>query len=122
MMALLRTVGYLFSRNRVAANAEEIQSLAVKFLRDISSLHDKIVTVGDRLKSTLKAYNEMIPTAETTVLSAAKKMKSLDVSGKPLKAFPEVSENLRILESKLALDAPEDFIEVEEISDNEDES
>jgi len=121
MMALLRTVGYLFSRNRVAANAEEIQSLAVKFLRDISSLHDKIVTVGDRLKSTLKAYNEMIPTAETTVLSAAKKMKSLDVSGKPLKAFPEVSENLRILESKLALDAPEDFIEVEEISDEDDE-
>ena len=121
MMALLRTVGYLFSRNRVAANAEEIQSLAVKFLRDVSSLHDKIVTVGDRLKSTLKAYNEMIPTAETTVLSAAKKMKSLDVSGKPLKAFPEVSENLRILESKLALDAPEDFIEVEEISDEDDE-
>ena len=120
MMALLRTVGYLFSRNRVAANAEEIQTLAVKFLRDISSLHDKIVTVGDRLKSTLKAYNEMIPTAETTVLSAAKKMKSLDVSGKPLKAFPEVSENLRNLESKLALDAPEDFIEVEEISDDSD--
>ena len=121
MMALLRTVGYLFSRNRVAANAEEIQTLAVKFLRDVSSLHDKIVTVGDRLKSTLKAYNEMIPTAETTVLSAAKKMKSLDVSGKPLKAFPEVSENLRILESKLALDAPEDFIEVEEISDEDEE-
>ncbi|CAN2244654.1 COG1322 Predicted nuclease of restriction endonuclease-like fold, RmuC family [actinobacterium SCGC AAA044-D11] len=120
MMALLRTVGYLFSRNRVAANAEEIQSLAVKFLRDISSLHEKIVTVGDRLKSTLKAYNEMIPTAETTVLSAAKKMKSLDVSGKPLKALPEVSENLRNLESKLALDAPEDFIEVEEVSDESD--
>ena len=120
MMALLRTVGYLFSRNRVAANAEEIQTLAVKFLRDISSLHEKIVTVGDRLKSTLKAYNEMIPTAETTVLSAAKKMKSLDVSGKPLKALPEVSENLRNLESKLALDAPEDFIEVEEVSDESD--
>lgn len=121
MMALLRTVGYLFSRNRVAANAEEIQSLAVKFLRDVSSLHEKIVTVGERLKSTLKAYNEMIPTAETTVLSAAKKMKALDVSGKPLKTLPEVSENLRILESKLALDAPEDFIEVEEIPDEDDE-
>ncbi len=122
MMALLRTVGYLFSRNRVAANSEEIQSLAVKFLRDVSSLHEKIVTVGERLKSTLKAYNEMIPTAETTVLSAAKKMKALDVSGKPLKALPEVSENLRILESKLALDAPEDFIEVEEVDEvDEDE-
>ena len=64
----------------------------------------------------------MIPTAETTVLSAAKKMKALDVSGKPLKTLPEVSENLRILESKLALDAPEDFIEVEEVDEvDEDE-
>ena len=120
MMALLRTVGYLFSRNRVAANAEEIQTLAVKFLRDVSSLHGKIVTVGERLKSTLKAYNEMIPTAETTVLSAAKKMKSLDVAGKPLQGLPEVSENVRSLESKLELNSPEDFIEVEEIESQED--
>ena len=63
----------------------------------------------------------MIPTAETPVLSAAKKMKSLEVSGKPLKALPEISENVRVLESKLALDAPEYFVEVEEISDEEDE-
>jgi DNA recombination protein RmuC len=120
MMALLRTVGYLFSRNRVSANAEEIQSLAVKFLRDVSSLHDKIVTVGDRLKSTLKAYNEMIPTAETTVLSAAKRMKSLDVAGKPLTPMVEVSESVRSLQNKLQLDAPEDFLEVEEIESQED--
>ncbi len=52
MMALLRTVGYLFSRNRVATNAAEIQELATKFLKDVSSLHEKIVTVGERLKST----------------------------------------------------------------------
>ena len=119
-MALLRTVGYLFSRNRVSANAEEIQTLAVKFLRDVSSLHDKIVTVGERLKSTLKAYNEMIPTAETTVLSAAKRMKSLDVAGKPLTPMSEVSESVRPLQNKLQLESPEDFIEVEEIESQED--
>ena len=120
MMALLRTVGYLFSRNRVSANAEEIQTLAVKFLRDVSSLHDKIITVGERLKSTLKAYNEMIPTAETTVLSAAKRMKSLDVAGKPLTPMSEVSESVRPLQNKLQLESPEDFIEVEEIESQED--
>ena len=103
MMALLRTVGYLFSRNRVATNAAEIQELAAKFL-----------TVGDRLKSTLKAYNELIPTAETTVLSAAKKMRSLEVSGKALKAIPELSENVRQLHSKLA-PGDDDFIEVDEV-------
>ena len=114
MMALLRTVGYLFSRNRVATNAAEIQELAAKFLKDVSSLHEKIITVGDRLKSTLKAYNELIPTAETTVLSAAKKMRSLEVSGKALKPIPELSENVRQLHSKLA-PGDDDFIEVDEV-------
>jgi DNA recombination protein RmuC len=121
MMALLRTVGYLFSRNRVATNAAEIQELAAKFLKDVSSLHDKIVTVGERLKSTLKAYNELIPTAETTVLSAAKKMRALDVAGKAPKAIPELSENVRQLHSKLAPN-DEDYIlveETEEVDDSE---
>jgi len=114
MMALLRTVGYLFSRNRVATNAAEIQELAAKFLKDVSSLHEKIVTVGERLKSTLKAYNELIPTAETTVLSAAKKMRALEVSGKTPKAIPELSENVRQLHSKLT-PSEDDFIEVDEV-------
>lgn len=118
MMALLRTVGYLFSRNRVATNAAEIQELAAKFLRDVSSLHEKIVTVGERLKSTLKAYNELIPTAETTVLSAAKKMRSLEVPGKTPKAIPELSENVRQLHSKLA-PSDDDSIEVEEVEEVE---
>lgn len=119
MMALLRTVGYIFSRNRLAESATEIQELAGTFLKNVASLHVKIVAVGDRLKQTLKAYNDMIPTAESTVLSPAKKIMSLGVSGdsSKLKAFPEVSENVRALKSKLALDAPEDFIDVEEVDE-----
>ena len=119
MMALLRTVGYIFSRNRLAESATEIQELAGTFLKNVAALHTKIVTVGDRLKSTLKAYNEMIPTAESTVLSPAKKILNLGVSGDAtkLKAFPEVSENVRELKSNLALDAPDDFIDVEEVDE-----
>lgn len=119
MMALLRTVGFVFSRNRLAESATEIQELAGTFLKNVASLHVKIVAVGDRLKQTLKAYNDMIPTAESTVLSPAKKIMSLGVSGdsSKLKAFPEVSENVRALKSKLALDAPEDFIDVEEVDE-----
>ncbi len=114
MMALLRTVGYIFSRNRLAESATEIQELAGTFLKNVASLHSKIVTVGDRLKSTLKAYNEMIPTAESTVLSPAKKIMNLGVSGSALKGFPEVSENVRSLNSNLALDAPDEIIDVDD--------
>lgn len=119
MMSLLATVGYVFSRNRLAESAAEIQELAGTFLKNVASLHVKIVTVGERLKQTLKAYNDMIPTAESTVLSPAKKIMVLGVSGdaSKLKAFPEVSENVRALKSKLALDAPDEFIDSEEIDE-----
>jgi len=113
MIALLRTAGYLFSRNRVAANAAEIQELAGKFLKDVSSLHEKIVTVGERLKSTLKAYNDLIPTAESTVLAAAKKMRALEVSGKAPKAIPALSENVRELHGQNSAD--DEVISVEEV-------
>ena len=61
----------------------------------------------------------MIPTAESTVLSPAKKIVSLGVSAdtSKLKAFPEVSDNVRTLKSNLALDAPDDFIDSEEIEE-----
>ena len=119
MMALLRTVGYIFSRNRLAESATEIQELAGTFLKNVASLHGKILTVGERLKSTVKAYNEMIPTAETTVLSPAKKIMNLGVSAdaSKLKAFPEVSDSVRELKSNLALDAPDDFIDAEEVDE-----
>ncbi|MBC7463202.1 MAG: DNA recombination protein RmuC [Actinobacteria bacterium] len=115
MMSLLATVGYVFSRNRLAESAAEIQQLAGTFLKNVASLHLKIVAVGDRLKATVKAYNDMIPTAESTVLSPAKKIINLGVSGAALKAFPEVTENVRGLKSNLAIDAPDDFIDVEEV-------
>ena len=121
MMALLKTVGYIFSRNRLAQSASEIQILAGTFLKNVASLHTKIVTVGDRLKSTVKAYNEMIPTAESTVLSPAKKIMSLGVSGTALKAFPEVSENVRDLKSNLAIDAPDEFLEIDDVGNEEEE-
>lgn len=119
MMSLLATVGYVFSRNRLAESAAEIQELAGTFLKNVASLHVKIVTVGERLKQTLKAYNDMIPTAETTVLSPAKKIMNLGVSGdaSKLKAFPEIPEEVRVLKSKLALDAPEEFIDGEEVEE-----
>jgi DNA recombination protein RmuC len=115
MMSLLATVGYVFSRNRLAESAAEIQQLAGTFLKNVSSLHVKIVAVGDKLKSTVKAYNEMIPTAETTVLSPAKKIMNLVGTSGSLKAFPEVSDNVRGLKSNLAIDAPDDFIDAEEV-------
>ena len=119
MMALLRTVGFVFSKNKIATNANEIQELAGKFLKNVSALHAKLVTVGERLKSTVKAYNEMVPTAETTVVNPAKQiMKISGIDPKSLKAIPEITDSVRELKSggQTSLD---DFIDVEEIEEGE---
>jgi len=69
----------------------------MKFLKNITLLHGKIVAVGKAISSTAKAYEDLIPTAEKTVLSPARRIHNLGVSGE------------------------DDFIEVEEIEGGKDE-
>jgi DNA recombination protein RmuC len=104
MMALLRTVSFIYSKNKVAENAELVRDEAVKFMKDLGSLYDRIETVGDRLESAVKAYNEMIPSAETTVVRTARRMKELDVQGRDLTPIEPVENNVRQLNRKLELE------------------
>ena len=115
MMALLRTIGYIFTRNKLAENADEIQKVASTFLKNITLLHTKIVAVGKAISSTSKAYEDLIPTAEKTVLSPARRIHNLGVSGDKDKLaieYPEPPGSVRELKS---IQGDDDFIEVEEI-------
>jgi len=119
MMALLRTIGNIFSRNKLAENADEIQKVAGTFLKNITLLHSKIVAVGKAISSTSKAYEDLIPTAEKTVLSPARRIHNLGVSGDKDKLaieYPEPPGNVR--ELKL-IQGDDDFIEVEEIENGD---
>jgi DNA recombination protein RmuC len=113
MLALLRTVGYAFSRNDLARNATEIQNLAGELLKRIGSLHSKHSTLGDRIKSAERAYNDVIATAETTVMRPARKMIQLGVSSGSNKigALPDVDDEVRAIKSA-ALEI--DYIDAEE--------
>ena len=113
MLALLRTVGYAFSRNDLARNATEIQNLAGELLKRIGSLHSKLSTLGDRIKSTERAYNDVIATAETTVMRPARKMIQLGVSSGSNKigTLPDVDDEVRAIKST-ALEI--DYIDAEE--------
>jgi DNA recombination protein RmuC len=113
MLALLRTVGYAFSRNDLARNATEIQNLAGELLKRIGSLHSKLSTLGDRIKSAERAYNDVIATAETTVMRPARKMIQLGVSSGSNKigALPDVDDEVRAIKST-ALEI--DYIDAEE--------
>jgi DNA recombination protein RmuC len=121
MMALLRTIGYIFTRNKLADNADEIQKVANTFLKNITLLHGKIVAVGKAISSTAKAYEDLIPTAERTVLSPARRIHNLGVTGDKDKLaieYPESPGEVRELKS---ISGDDDFIEVEEIEGGKDE-
>ena len=117
MMALLRTVGYIFTRNKLAQNADDIKNVATTFLKNITLLHGKIVAVGKAISSTAKAYEDLIPTAERTVLSPARRIHNLGVSGDKDKLaieYPDSPGNVRELKG---INEDDDFIEAEEIGD-----
>lgn len=121
MMALLRTIGYIFTRNKLADNADEIQKVANTFLKNITLLHGKIVAVGKAISSTAKAYEDLIPTAEKTVLSPARRIHNLGVVGDKDKLaieYPESPGDVRELRS---ITGDDEFIEVDEIEAGKDE-
>ena len=121
MMALLRTIGNVYSRNSVALNAENIAKSAGLFMKDLTLLHTKIIKVGTALNSLSKAYGELIPTAESTVKRAAAKIISFGVSGDKDKlslTYPDAPAEVRELKNS-ELGGEEDFIDAEEVKDEE---
>ena len=111
MMALLRTVAYVFSRSELAKNAQEITDLAGELLKRIGKVHSKIETLGDRIKSTERAFNDLIKSAEENVLKPARKMVKLGApSSSKLKALDEVDDEVRAIAPK-AIESPELFAE-----------
>jgi DNA recombination protein RmuC len=121
MMALLRTIGNVYSRNAVARNAEDISKSAASFMKDLTLLHSRIIKVGTAINSLSKAYAELIPTAESTVKRAAAKILSYGVSGDKDKlalAYPDAPAQVReIKNSDIA--AEDDFIDAEEVKEDE---
>ena len=79
MLALLRTVGFIFGKNKMTQSAMQIQELAGELLKRITLLHSKLSTLGERIKSSERAYNDVISTAESSVMLPAKKMQALGV-------------------------------------------
>jgi DNA recombination protein RmuC len=84
-------------------------------LKRIGKVHSKIETLGDRIKSTERAFNDLIKSAEENVLKPARKMVKLGApSSSKLKALDDVDDEVRQI-------APREN-QTPELFDGEDES
>jgi DNA recombination protein RmuC len=78
------------------------------------------VAVGKAISSTSKAYEDLVPTAEKTVLSPARRIHNLGVTGDKDKLaieYPEAPASVR--ELKIDELGDDDFIDAEEITDGD---
>jgi DNA recombination protein RmuC len=113
MLALLRTVAYAFGRQDLADNAVAIQGHAGELLKRVGSLHAKLATLGDRIKSVERGFNEVVQTAERSLLRPARSMVNLGVSTGANKLAPlnDIDDEVRAIKSA-ALEI--DYIDAEE--------
>lgn len=112
MMALLRTVGNIYTRNQLAQSADEIQKVAHTFLKNLTLLHTKFIAFGKSVNSLSKSYDDIRPTLEKSVINPARKILSLGVSG---------DRDKLSLEYPVALGSNSDYIDVELIESEQEE-
>jgi DNA recombination protein RmuC len=115
MMALLRTIGHIFTRNKLAESADDITKIAATFLKNLTLLHTKIVAVGKAVNNVSKAYDDLVPTAQKTVLAPAVRINKLGVAGDREKLsieYPDSPGEVRELTNS-ELENVEDYIDVE---------
>ena len=121
MMALLRTIGNVYSRNSVAINAENIAKSAAVFMKNLTLLHTRIVKVGTAINSLSKAYGDLKTTSEVTVKNSAAKILSFGVAGDKAKLaipYPDAPPEVRELKDSDQIEE-DDFIDAEEVKDEE---
>ncbi|WP_249009432.1 DNA recombination protein RmuC [Conexibacter sp. DBS9H8] len=73
LLALLHTVGYGWQQEKVAQSAQAISDLGRELHGRIARLSSLLATLGSRLNSTVKAYNDTVGSFETRVLPGARK-------------------------------------------------
>ena len=120
MMALLRTVAHVFNQSDMAKNASTITELASELLQRIGKVHAKIATLGDRIKSAERAFNDLVGSAETHMLRPARKMVGLGVpSPTKLSAPNEIDSEVRAIAGSGASAKELELEELDQLDDDE---
>jgi DNA recombination protein RmuC len=80
LIALLRAVAYGWQQEAVARDAQQIADLGRKLYESVGKLAGHFDRLGDRLRSSIEAYNDAIGSLEGNVLVKARKFKELQAA------------------------------------------
>ena len=112
LLALLHAVAYGWQQERVAESAQAVSELGRDLYTRIVKLSSLLATLGTRLNSTVKAYNETVGSYEHRVIPAAKRFEDHGAvaSGRDMPEIEQVTVTARSVDS-----AESDSVEEAEI-------
>jgi DNA recombination protein RmuC len=75
LIGLLRIVALNWRQETIAESAKEVSELGRELYKRLATLTEHFAKVGDRLQSTVRAYNDSVGSFERSVLPGARKLK-----------------------------------------------
>jgi DNA recombination protein RmuC len=100
LLAMLRAVGYGWQQERVAESAQAVSELGRELHARLIKLSGLLATLGSRLNSTVRAYNETVGSYEARVLPGARRFEEHGVSaGRELPQLEQVTITARSLDA-----------------------
>ncbi|HLY50628.1 MAG TPA: DNA recombination protein RmuC [Solirubrobacteraceae bacterium] len=100
LLALLRAVAYGWQQERVAESALAVSELGRELYTRLVKLSSLLATVGTRLNSTVKAYNDVVGSYEHRVIPAARRFEDHGAAagGRELPELDHVTVTARAVE------------------------
>ncbi len=110
LLALLRSVAYGWQQERVAESAQAISELGRELHSRLVKLSGLLGTLGSRLNSAVRAYNEAVGSYEARVLPGARRFAEHGAAGagRELPEIEQVTVAARSVEAAGAAEEPPD--------------
>jgi DNA recombination protein RmuC len=114
LLAMLRAVSYGWQQERVAESAQAVSELGRELHGRLVKLSGFLATLGSRLNSTVRAYNDTVGSYEARVLPAARRFSDHGVAtaGRELPQLEQVTVSARSLDVTEAAEAEHEQVEL----------
>jgi DNA recombination protein RmuC len=92
LIPLLKAIRYVLDQDRLNKSAQEISKVGSELYGEVARFAESMATIGQRLKSTVTAYNAAVPGLDRFIVSKSRTLKQLG-AGKGAEAeLPEAVE------------------------------
>lgn len=92
LIALLRAVAYGWRQEALAENSRKIIQAGEELYDRCATLSSHFTTLGTNLKRSVESYNKTVASFESRIISGAKRLKELHVTGKKIEELAQPEE------------------------------